>query len=201
MKYHLVTPFSRPENFDQLRDLLRPFDVEWHLLLDEPRSFELKYDEPWIHECHFPKPEGAPWQIWRRHINRFCETQTIIDEDRYGILADDCAYEPDFFDKITAHPGDVVIASMKRGDNTPGTGERAHGTSTLVAAPENMHPCQVSAEQAIMCGRLFRRINLALLPASDGYMIEALVNDHGAEYAPEAFVWFNWLEDGRWNKP
>jgi hypothetical protein len=201
VKYHIVTPFSRPENFNRLRDMLKPFDVDWHLLIDDPPTFELHYDETWIHKYLIPKTD-PPWKMWRRCIQCFVEAPGIFDDDRYLILADDCFYEPDFFAKIDKHPGELVICSMKRGDNTPAgaSPERAHGTDTLVAAPENMHPCGVSAEQIILSGKLFRRINLIVATASDGYMIEAMVNDHVAEYAPEAFVWFNYLEPGRWNK-
>jgi hypothetical protein len=203
--YHIVTPFSRPQNFERLREMLRPHSVKWHLLMNDPPGFEVDLSEPWMSANYFQTVKPA-WMMWRKCINRFAEMMDSVpghpaDDDRYCILADDCAYEPEFFSKIDAIKGPVVIASLKRGHQIPpGTPpEFSHGTNTLVAAPENMHPFQVSAEQIVLPGRLFRRLNLILHPASDGYMIEAMVHDHGASYAPEAFVWFNYYEPGRWN--
>jgi hypothetical protein len=200
MKYHVVTPFSRPENFDRLQDMLRLSDVDWHLLIDDPPKFALHYEETWIRQYLIPKIE-PPWAMWRRCILWFAESSEIVDDDRYLIMADDCCYEPNFFQKIDQHSGDVVICSMKRGDNIPpGVSiEKSHGTETLVASPGNMHPCQVSAEQIILSGRLFKQIQLPDQQNCDGMMIEKMAQDHPVVYVPDAFVWFNYLEPGRWN--
>ena len=201
MKYHLITPFSRPENFEDLKSRLAHLNLDWHLLLDDPCPFNLAIGEYWIHTYSIPKIE-PPWKMWRRCINWFVQNGRIVDDDRYLILADDCAYEAGFFDKLEQAAGEVLIVSMKRGDHIPEGVDpiRAHGTDTLIAAPENMHMGAVSAEQIVLSGRLFKRINLIVNQAADGYMIEAMVHDFGAVYLPEAFVYFNWYEPGRWDK-
>lgn len=199
MKYHVVTPFSRPANYTPLKEMLRPMGVDWHILMDQHTTWELPNDEDWIKQYSFPKVEPA-WKMWRQCINQFAWLPEIVDGDRYAILNDDDFYEPGFFEKIDAVDAEVIICSMKRGDAIPAGIEpfRAHGTDTLVGCQENMVPCRVSTEQIILSGRLFRKINLVLHQHCDGLMIEAMVNDFGAIYVPDAYVWFNYLEPGRW---
>lgn len=198
--YHIVTAFSRRENFEPLRKLLDQQPLQWHLLVDDPPAFQFEIKDWWIHRYPVPKIEPG-WKMWRRCINHFAQQCPIAENDRYLILNDDGFYEPGFFEKIDAVDGDVLVCSMKRGDQTPPGCEpiRAHGTNTLEAKPENMHPGQVDVEQIVLSGILFKRINLIVRPDSDGYMVEQIVHDYGAVYLPGAYVWFNYLEPGRWN--
>ena len=204
--YHLVTPFSRPENFKALSDHLRPLGITWHLLLDDPRKFELEL-EPWIREHHYQRPERDTMP-WRFMVNRFARaldnnSDHLYDGDRFLLLSDDTFYEEGFFEKVDALDGDVIIVSAKRGDQIPPgtTAERMHDTNTLVAVPENMVPCQVDSQQIVMSGHIFRRINLVHHHACDGFMIQQIVLDHDTVYAPDVFILFNYLESGRWNPP
>jgi hypothetical protein len=204
--YHIVTPFSRPEHFKTLADHLRPQVDWWHILLDDPLGFELAIEMDWMEVSRYPKIASGE-NMWRRCINRFAEqldegSPFNMDNHRYLMLSDDTLYESGFFEKIDQHEGEVVIASLKRGDQIPpGTpSDRSHGTNTLIAAPEYMKPCSVDSQQLILSGRLFRRVYLPLIRACDGVLIESLVHDYGANYAPEAFVLFNRLEPGRWNE-
>lgn len=204
-RYHIVTPFSRPEHFDALTDHLRPLSVTWHLLVDLGCSFRLKL-EYWM-RLYPVYPVTPPWLMWRKCINEFArhldeDPASPFEGDRFLMLSDDTIYEPGFLEKVDAASGEVLVVSLKRGDQIPpGTpAERAHGTNTLVAAPENMRPVHVDSQQIVLSGHLFRRINLPLHPHCDGMLIEQTVNDFGAKYLREAFVWFNYLEPGRWKK-
>lgn len=199
MKYHVVTVFSRWQNLRALRHMLRPFDVEWHLILDAGSLLRFDIFEPWIHVYEHPHAEPF-WEMWRQSINFFAHNHVAHDDDRYLILNDDDFYEPDFFQKVDSHAGEVVICTLLRGDATPPTADpiQQHPTFPLFGAPENMAPCAVGIEQVVLSGRLFKTIDLPSHPHADGMMISQMVQRHGATYAPEANIWFNYLEPGRW---
>ncbi len=201
MKYHIITPFARFENLRKIIDMLAPKDVSWHPIMDEDLPFRFRFDQFWIVPSYCPVIQGPFWSKWRHAINWFLDTSIVYPTDRWCILNDDDFYEPDFFEKITTHKADVVIASMKRGHHIPPVTDpvRAHPTSTLIAAPENMVPCGVGIEQMIVSGRILSGVRLEDNAYADGMLISSVVKNNEVDYAPEAFVWFNYLEPGRWD--
>lgn len=205
MKYHVITPFTRYANFPLVRDMLekqRPSveDLQWYLLLNDDGGPAIATDLSWIHQQRFPVVKPT-WEMWRTVVNAFVKSHDAKPEDRYCILHDDDFYEPDFFRKIDQVAGEIVICSMKRGEQTPGgvPAWQAHPASDLIAAPQNIVVCSVGAEQIIMSGRILKTIDLPSHVYADGMMIVDLVSKHGAAYAPDAWVWFNYLEPGRWS--
>ncbi len=202
-KYHVITPLNRFENLNKLIEMLEPQQVIWHIITDDSRWRPPLPWEEWImgYVCHNPETTFFTRCNWA--INWFLDTYPPFPNDRYCILNDDDAYESGFFDKIDAHEGEVIIPSMERGYQIPKgvQAERAHGFHKLVAQPENMCIGGVGVEQIIVSGRLLRTARLPIHICGDGMMIEWFYKTHGAEFAPEANVWFNYFEPGRWDKP
>lgn len=200
MEHHVITPLNRFENFGRLTDLLRPHGIQWHVITDNGAS-RVSSDEQWIHGCNVQNNEGPFWARCNHAINWFLDHHSLRPRDRYCLLNDDDAYEPGFFEKVRSVAGEVVAVSMKRGDQTPGNviPERAHGTNTLVADPENMRVGHVGAEQLMVSGRILSQCRLPIHICGDGQMIEYIAATNPVTYLPEAYVWFNYLEPGRWN--
>jgi hypothetical protein len=123
-----------------------------------------------------------------------------VDDHRYAILNDDDAYEPGFWDKVRSCKEEVLIPSMMRGVRTPAgvSPERAHGTNTLVADPANMKVGHIGVEQLIVSGRILKNCRLPLTIAGDGEMICYIAATNPVTYIPDCYVWFNYLEPGRW---
>lgn len=199
--YHVITPMVRIENLPALAAMLEPHKVIWHVLTDEGSPPADPQGHAWIHPLVVPNTEVKFYERCNHAINWFLENTPLVDADRYCILNDDDAYEPGFFEKIDKHAGDVIIASMERGDRTPSNVgvDRAHSTSKHWAKPENMKPGHVGVEQAIISGRIIKAVRIPLDIVGDGMMIEQLVKAHAATYSPEANVWFNYYEPGRWD--
>lgn len=198
--YHVITPFSRFSNLTRMIRMLEPMGVVWHPILDEGLPFDIKFPQPWILKGYCP-PKEPFWQFWSDCLNRFVAAGDLNPDARYCLLNDDDFYEPDFFEKIDKHDGEVVICSMKRGDHTPaapGT-DHAHGTNTLEAKPESMNVGYVGAEQMIVSGRVFATCHWVEHMAADGINICEVIARNTVDWAPEAFVWFNYLESGRYD--
>ena len=200
--YHVVTPFRRFQNLEALLNMLTPMPVLWHLLLDEGLPFSLRLPA-WCTVYSCPKSEPF-WSYWADSLNRFI-SRGFVDQNpksRYLILNDDDFYEPDFFDKIDKRDGEVIICSMIRGHNIPAgvIPERAHPTHTLTAAPESVQVGHIGAEQMVCSGRIFSAYGFNNTIAADGERICKIASENPPEFAPEANVWFNYLEPGRWNK-
>ena len=200
--YHVLTALSRYENLAKLIRMLNPLCVQWHVVTDADVPFRVKFDQLWIKHYIFDNSAVEFWARCNTALNWLLDHHPLNPEDRYCFLNDDDAYERDFFNKVDAHDGELVIASMERGHQTPSGVDpiRAHGCSKLVAAPENMRPGFVGVEQVIVSGRILSACRLPIATDGDGQMIEHMVKTYPAEYAPEASVLFNRYEPGRWNK-
>ena len=199
--YHVLTPLRRLENLESLIRMMRPTPVIWHPIFDEGLPFDVTFPENWI--CKGYCPRSAPfWSMWADSLNRFIHAGRLEPDHRYLILNDDDFYEPDFFAKIDKVDGDVLICSMKRGQHIPPgvSPERAHGTDTLEAKAESMVVGRVGAEQMIASGRVFERYGFNNSIAADGERIVRIIAENPVQYVPDAFVWFNYLEPGRWDK-
>lgn len=198
MKYNVVTPFSRFQNLKMMYAHIKSHGVQWHLLLDQNNNFKPLFSEPWV-ICHYAPPCQPFWRAWRNHLNEFIRIGTINPEERYIILNDDDFVEPGFFEKIDKHTGEFLVCSMMRGQRIPPGGHN-HPTDTLMACPENMQVGRVGCEQMIVSGRLLSQIRFADDLCADGIAIVELAKKHPPVYVPEAYVWFNFLEPGRWHR-
>jgi hypothetical protein len=203
--YHVITPLRRFENLDPLIKMLDPMGILWDVVVDSDLGWFPHFKQSWITTWVCPNEKVEFWNRCNFAINWLLDlnmANPLSECYRICILNDDDAYEPDFFKKVDEHDGELIITSMLRGHHIPAgvCPERAHGTNQLVAAPENMHPGQVGVEQAVICGRLLRHARLPYHIMGDGQMIEWLVQNHPATYVPDANVWFNYFEPGRWDK-
>lgn len=201
--YHVITPMYRVENLRKLIPMLEKQDVQWHVISDDEDPFRLHFRKPWIHSYVCPNRETTFFTRCNFAINWFLSSYPLNDGDRYQILNDDDSVEDGFYEKIDNHESGVIIPSMARGHHTPADAipERAHAFTTLIAAPQNMHVGGVGVEQMVICGRLLKLVRLPLSICGDGEMITYCVNTFGADYAPEALVYFNRFERGRWDEP
>lgn len=188
--YHVITPCARPENIPSLEKMLEPMRIQWHVIMNEGMIVEFNPQR-----CP-PSPEKWNGGCWA--INWYIRRATIDPLARYLVLADDDAYEPFFFDKIDKAEGEVIVASMKRGDHaTPNPG---YGTETLVASKENVAHGKIGAEQIVVTGAILKQHRYGRTPDGDWDFISSVVSEHEPVFAPDAFVWFNFYEPGRWDK-
>lgn len=197
----VITPLKRYQNLKDLIEFWRPLNIQWHLIIDDaPFHVQFFRDSDWIHTHIFrgEAPAGCDQCLVR--LNWFLESVPLHKEDLYCFFNDDDAVEPGFFDKIRHTKNHVNIVSLKRGDNIPNPA-MPHGTNTLEAKAENMHPCQCSLEQLIVSGTAAKDMRFPICNAGDGKLIEQIVTEHVTAYFPEAFAWFNYFEPGRWNRP
>lgn len=200
--YNVITPLARFDNLRKLIPMLEPHGIAWHVITDDDLPFQPAFKQTWIHHHVCPNRETTFFTRANFAVNWLLDTCPPEEGERFSILNDDDAYEPGFFEKIDKHDGEVIIPSMERGLQTPKDAipERAHGFNKLVACPENMCIGGVSVEQIIISGRLLRQVRLPLHICGDGMMVEFCVKTFGADYAPEATVYFNYYEPGRWSK-
>lgn len=197
MNYRVITPFTRFQNLLEFSRMLHSLRVTWHPVFNDDLPYGI-HNVDWIVAFYCPRPEPN-FNPVHSALNFFITHARLYDEDRYLFLMDDDWYEPGFFDKIDKHPGELLICSMLRGHNQPPNG-LPYGTDPLTAAPENIRVGHVAAEQLIVSGRLLRDCRFGPEPFADGLLIEKLAKENRVEFVPEANVWFNYLEPGRWNR-
>ena len=185
-----ITPFKRKENLDLLSKVIKGH-ANWIVLVDDD---SIVFPD-WVTVKRFSRPpEGVCKSNWL--FNEFLSSTKLDDETRYMILCDDDSVEEGFFDKIPNK--DVVITSMKRGDNVlPNPHWKA--PVDLIAKPENMKIAFVAGEQCIVKGKILRNFRYGLNAIGDGEMVLKIVNEFPVTYVPDTFVLFNYFEDGRYN--
>ncbi len=193
----VVTPFSRKENIDLMSNHLKG-KCNWIVLIDDE---SLVFPE-WVTVKKYKKPEGK--YVSNKLINEFIRGG-LKDETQYMILCDDDHVEEGFFEKIPNE--DVVCVSMKRSD-TPRKyivwddwynliGTIKEGLDVLIASPENMKIARVGGEQLIVKGKVLKDYRYGMSNVGDGEMILKVIEEHVPTYVPDAYVLFNYLEDGR----
>jgi hypothetical protein len=198
MRYHVMMPFSRPGNMDLLNQMFQAANqdnqVEWYPIChDKDLVFKMGH---WCKPCYSgPAPEGWNPMYWK--LNWFLTHMPVQPNEFYCVLCDDDIYEPRFFPKINWHAGDVIVCSMKRGNRTP-PGGNGHAPTTLIGRPDHMTPGSVGVEQMIIRGKIIKQFRYENLSDADGRLIMEITRNRQTDYAPEAFVWFNYLEPGRW---
>lgn len=208
---NVITPLARFDNLKELTKNLKPHNVKWHIITDDDNDTPIEITEPWIHHYVCPNESVEFWARSNNSINWFIRTQDLHDEEYYCVLNDDDSYEDNFFLKLqeqikeaneSKKPCELVITSMKRGHNIPQDVPpvKRHPTYTLYAVPENMQVCGVGVEQFFIKGKLLRKHQLPLTPYGDGELIVELVSTYTPLYLPSLYVYFNYLEPGRWIK-
>jgi hypothetical protein len=152
----------------------------------------------WV-SIHYIKPQ-AGWTdryfTLYSKLNQFIETVPLYDNEFYCFFCDDDYYPPNFFDRIRSSSADVIICSMKRGD----VPLDPHPTSTLFAYPENMCIRKVGLEQIFLKGSILKKSRFAKHHEADGLLIPQVTQHHKTEYIDDLFVWFNYLQPGRWTR-
>lgn len=189
----VVTPFQRKENLPFLVKVLEG-KANWIVLIDDENLKDIfpfwvtvkMMDKP-------PKRANLCPSNWL--INEFI-AQGLERETQYMILCDDDSVEDGFFDKIPNE--DVVICSMKRGDNTR-PNPHYDAPVDLLAAPGNVRIGFVGGEQCIVKGRVLKRFRYGLNAVGDGVMVMRIAEEHPITYVPDAHVLFNYFEDGRFS--
>lgn len=200
-KITVITPFQRRENIQLLADILKG-KANWIVLVDD-ESLLNAFPE-WVTVKKYDKPRDGICKS-NSLINTFI-SEGLDKETQYMILCDDDSVEDGFFDKIPDE--DVVCVSMKRGDKEvqyvewidyeKQQGRWILGIDVLTAAPENMKIGRVGGEQLIIKGKILRDYRYGLSNIGDGQMAARVAEEKKITYMPDAYVLFNYFEDGRY---
>lgn len=173
-------------------EMLSTHNIIWHPIYQHS-VFPERLLPKWVEPCYCtPTPNGWHPANWK--ANYFLDHWNIEENDRYANLSDDDFYEPGFYRKISKHKGDVVVVSMRRGDVAIG----GYPKHTLVAKAENLKGAGIGGQQLIVSGRVIRGFRYGREYAGDWEFISKIISKHRVEFAPEAFVYFNYLQPGRW---
>ena len=188
----ILTPFGRMENKYLMISHVERQNVRWVVMTDRDTDFP-----PWV-EVH--KSTILPGELPAHSMLKHYMENHLQDEEQYIFLADDDFVEEGFFRKIPNV--DVAIVSMKRGQHQVKTADviGSYPCNTLIAKPENMRVGHVGHEQLIIKGKILRKYRVdPKNSVADGVLIEAVVRQEKAVYVPDAYVLFNYLQDGRWD--
>lgn len=184
-RYHVYTAMWRLKNIPRLVSFLAPLGITWHLTYDKGVSYAHP-DLPWIKAMTAePPPPGWHPSSWKD--NWFLDHTQIDDLGRYCHLSDDDWYEPEFFQKLDRHDGDVLIVTMQNGPTPEGPRQ------TLHARPECVRGGRIGAQQLIACGYIARFFRYGKAYAGDWDFISAITQVHPPEFVPEASVYWNHL--------
>jgi hypothetical protein len=188
---------------DELIGYYEPMGVTWHPVLFKDENV-VTFDKPWIEPFILDhSQDGFEGFIDKGYHkkNEFIRLADIEDEDYYCILDDDDMAELGVFTKIAQMDDDCVVVSMKRGFHTPAdvAPARRYPTTTLIAAPENMQVGDVSGQQYITKGRIFRQLHFQEnYHCADGAVAVWLKERFQIRYEPDLYVLFNYFEKERW---
>ena len=198
----VLTPFSRLENKDLLIKVLEG-KCNWIVLQAEG---EADYNFPsWVTVKRY-KVEGKG--ISNQLLNHFFKEAE--DETQYVVLCDDDSVEEGFFEKIPDE--DVVCVSMKRNDYVAKhgvvddwatkQGHYEYGMDILYAHPDNMRVARVGGEQLICKGKVLKQFEYSMDDSTadipgDFKFIQDVIANYPVTYVPDAYVLFNYFEDGR----
>ena len=207
MKYHIITPMARFDNYKNIKSMLESYvsggiDLSWEIITDSDSDVRVDSPLPWINSYKCPNEGEEFWKRCNYSINWYLDTINIADGDRYLFLNDDDSVDEKFFNKLNeiSYDNEVIICSMQRGISTPvdAEGPRAHPTNTLIASKENMIPCSVGIEQIILSGKVLKNYRLPLHVWGDGMFIQTVTEENKTFYAKNIYSLFNRFEKGRW---
>jgi len=222
-KIHIVTAFSRVHLFSTLIEMLRPFNIEWNLIVSseiKEKVYKINTNNNWVNIINYTPPDN--WDKCYSKFNYFIKNENIVEDDYYIILNDDDALESNVIDEIRKMKDEIVVLSMKRGDNSLAKFLKTlklrvlyyikrnynlniplemfpHSTSTLYASPDNMKIGHIGPEQIIYKGKIFKTLQFKNTSCADGMMAENIFKNYKKiTYRPDLFVLFNYYEPGRW---
>lgn len=204
-RFNIVIPLHRFGNTTTLRDMasrLGGCHVTYLVAEEELDEFNRTgygvtyWETLWTcpNEGHGSCREGN----WR--IKKWLEQVAMkSDSDRYiCLLNDDDYYEPHMLDKLAGVTSPVVMVSMLRGHNIMPDPATQHPTTPLTASRNALYFGGFGLEQV-----LFKPAALQKVGVNPNDEVEATLIDIAAaspmEIVPNACVWFNYLEPGRWN--
>src|SRR5258708_6599265 len=193
-KLTVVTPFQRKENIELMARVLKD-KADWTVLIDN-ENLKDKFPE-WVTVKLYEKQSPrAGVCISNSLFNQFI-LQGLEDDIQYMILCDDDSVEEGFFDKVPND--DAVIVSMKRGQRVPMV-NCTYGWGDLIAHSSHVRIGRVAGEQCILKGKILRDYRYGLSACGDGEMVVRVQEDGiPITYVPDAFVLFNYFEDGRYD--
>lgn len=197
----VITPFSRKENKELLLNHLHG-KCNW-IILQATTDPVIEFPE-WVTIKRYEL--SGTTHISNRLINAFI-AEGLEPDTQYMILNDDDFTEEGFFEKIPDE--DIVYVSMKRRDHNirhfvfdvweRGLGHFEDGEDVFYAKPDNLRIANFGGEQFIIKGKILQNYRYGLSNVGDGKMILQMLDEgHQVSIVPEAFVYFNYLEDGRW---
>lgn len=198
-KVHIVTLFSRHGLLNTYLKFYRQAGVIWHVIQFCNEEI-IANREDWIRP--FIIPDIFTPDSMLSALNHFIQTVQIEDDDYYAMTPDDDLFEPGVLEKIKTFSNDVVVISMKRGDNIPDDGSIPHGTDTLIAHPDNMLINHIGGEQLFLKGRVFKKyLYREDYYGADGLLAEQLkANEPDIRYESDLYILFNYFQSGRWNE-
>lgn len=180
----VVTPFQRKENLDSMINQLKD-KVNWTVLIDDKNLKDIF--PSWVTVKLYPKPPKVLNMCNSNVLFNWFIEEGLEDDTQYMILCDDDGVEEDFFSKIPDK--DAVIVSMKRTEDS---------RNDLIADISNIKIASIGGEQLIVKGKILKNYRYGLSNVGDGEMIINVVKDHDITYVPEAFIYFNLYENGRY---
>lgn len=208
-RFHVVTPFSRSENFEPLANMLyREGAASWTLLLTAGETVGVKELPPsaamdWLHVCEVKAVRNPGIHIAISLVFEYIRTGDVVGSDRYVFLPDDDWLEPGFFEKIDSYTEPLIMVGMLRGQHTPTN--PGHPTWPLIPARSSLSYGFTAFEQGIFSGQLLRDLRgsaewmLQTNQPNEALLFHAARNNDTA-YVPDVNIWFNYLEPGRWDK-
>lgn len=204
MNIHIACAFYRQHLLKTQEHYLEKHNIEWIPICD---SVDIKAfannSKKWIRPVLVPPLRIPGDQVYKK-FNDFIEKENIIDEDYYGFMGDDDAYEPGFFDVIREQKSKVVIFSLSRGNAIPADAppQGRHPTSALIMdGPWNVKVCNIGIIQYIVKGSVLREMRFNNSdPADDGRFAEELVRRYPNDisFLSTMFAFGNYLEPGRY---
>jgi hypothetical protein len=216
MIYNVITPMNRPENIENMVQMLEPKNVQWHVVTDLGSEYSYEFNRSWIQHYECPNFEQAEfYEKCNNAMNWLLDNMTIHDDQMYHFLNDDDAVEPTFYEKVSGvileakNKGinaEIIIPSMERGHRTPPEAKepRRHPPTKLVADPSAVVVGGLGLEQMLIKGSLLKekRYRFPLHCWGDGMFIVRAVRDNPDKTicCPNINVWFNYFEPGRWDK-
>lgn len=197
MKFHLLTPFSREENKEAiLKNFHRP-EVIFHPIINKPIEFP---HEDWIRPFTFTLLPNLKWPYYYA-LNKFIDANEFVDDEYYQFINDDDFMEPDFYQKLEGITTDFIVVSIKRG-NTMAPNLK-YSINTLTARSGCMGSRYMAGEQFILKGKYLRGYQFQQIHIADGKLSSYMWGKYPHKdftFVKNAYIWFNYLEPGRWNK-
>jgi hypothetical protein len=201
----VITPASRPDNWDAIRRNLEQQRVTWvPIVATEELTEHPAFQHSWIEPIVFAPPDHHDPPYWK--TNRYVE-RGVDDDTYYHVLCDDSFVFLEFYDNLRKSTYPIVIACAIRTDSygapcrlAPGQ----HSTAPLMAEPGNMRHGHITLEQLIIRGDILRQYRFDEHNCgADGILAERLYRDHSnqIEYRHDLILKFNAMQPDRYHYP